>query len=181
MSTESDDQAPEGKSPLLSKLLISGFVTAVVIGESFIFFFLVPSADDVAALAEARLVEQVEAKMEKDGEEKIESAETVKEFSLGEYGVVFIPPGSDRTYRVEFRLFGTIHAKDEKRLEALFNERQGRFRHRMMLEVRTATMDELTENQLGLIQRRILATSNEILEEPILLGIGFDDYQLLEE
>jgi hypothetical protein len=51
----------------------------------------------------------------------------------------------------------------------------------MILEVRNATMDELTENQLGLIQRRILATSNEILEEPILLGIGFNNYQLIEE
>ncbi len=45
-----------------------------------------------------------------------------------------------------------------------------RFRHRLMLEVRNATMDELNENQLGLIQRRILATSIEIWEEPILLG-----------
>jgi hypothetical protein len=57
----------------------------------------------------------------------------------------------------------------------------GRFRHRMILEVRNATLSELTENELGLIQRRIFVTSNEILEEPILLGVGFQDYQLTEE
>ncbi len=51
----------------------------------------------------------------------------------------------------------------------------------MILEVRNATLSELTENELGLIQRRIFVTSNEILEEPILLGVGFQDYQVTEE
>ena len=43
----------------------------------------------------------------------------------------------------------------------------------MILEIRNATLSELTENELGLIQRRIFVTSNEILEEPILLESGF--------
>ena len=51
----------------------------------------------------------------------------------------------------------------------------------MILEVRNATLSELSENELGLIQRRIFVTSNEILEEPILLSVGFQDYQLTEE
>ena len=177
-----DEQPAEPKkSSLMPKILVSGFITTIVVAETFIFFFMVPSADDVAALAEARLMEKLEASMETDGEEKIEDADAIKEFQLGEYGIAFTPPGTDRNYRVEFVLFGTIKTKDEKRLEELFTERQGRFRHRMMLEIRNATMDELTENQLGLLQRRILATSNEILEEPILLGVGFDRFVFMEE
>jgi hypothetical protein len=182
MAEISTPAAESMKPSVLPKILVSGFITTIVVVETLIFFFMVPSADDVAALAEARLIDKVEASMEKQGEEQISDEDAIKEFSLGEYGIVFIPPGSDRTYRVEFRLFGTVKAKDEKKLEMMYAERKGRFHHRMMLEVRNATMDELTENQLGLIQRRILATSNEILgEEPILLGVGFNDYQLVEE
>jgi hypothetical protein len=181
MADQNTNSEAPAKSSLLPKILISGFLTTIVVAETFIFFFMVPSADDVAALAEARLIEKVEASMAADGEDVIDDEDAIKEFQLGEYGIVFVPPGSDRSHRVEFHLFGTVKSKDEKRLEELFTARQGRFRHRMILEVRNATMDELTENQLGLIQRRILATSNEILEEPILLGIGFNNYQLIEE
>lgn len=179
----SEPNAPTAHASVFSKLFVSGLVATVVLAETLIFFFLVPSADDVAALAEARLIEKVEKSMEQDGEEKIDDPNAIKEFPLGTYSVVFTPPGADRNYSVEFRLFGTVKSKDEKVLERLFQERQGRFNHRMILEIRNATMDELTENQLGLIQRRILATSNDILGEdhPILLGVGFNDYQLREE
>lgn len=170
------------KSSLLPKLVITGFIGLVMIAETVIFFVMVPNGDEVAALAESRLIKKLEASMEEDGEDlATEDEDKIVEFALGEYGVSFVPPGSDRPHRVEFRLFGTIKTKDQKRLEGLYGERQGRFRHRMILEVRNATMDELTENQLGLIQRRILATSNELLEEPILLGVGFQDYQVTEE
>lgn len=172
------------KTSLFPKIFALGLIASVVIAETFIFFFMVPSADDVAALAEARLIDKVEKSMEKDGEEKKEEdPNAIKEFQLGAYGGEFTAPGSDRKYTVEFTLFGTVKAKDEKKLEALFKDREGRFKHRMTLEIRNATMDELTEKQLGLLQRRILATSNDILgeDQPILLGIGFNDYQLREE
>ncbi len=171
------------KPSVFPKIFVSGLVASVIIAETFIFFFMVPSADDVAALAEARLIDKVEKSMDKDGEEKTDDPNAIIEFQLGTYGVVFTPPGSDRNYSVEFNLFGMVKRKDEKVLEQLFKERQGRFKNRMILEVRNATMDELTENQLGLIQRRILATSNDILGEDhaTLLGVGFNDYQLREE
>ncbi|MEQ1830977.1 MAG: dihydrolipoamide acetyltransferase, partial [Pirellula sp.] len=77
--------------------------------------------------------------------------------------------------------FGEVRAKDKDRLQALYDERYNRFKHRMRLEIRTATLQELQENQLGLIQRRVLATSTEILGEPILLSVGFSEYQVLED
>lgn len=169
------------KPSMLPKLLISAFIGLIVVVETFVFFFMVPSADDVAALAEARLINKLEKSMRADGEVVLDNSNAIIEFPLGQYGITFTPPGTDRNHVVEFEVFGTIREKDKKRVEALYAARQGRFRHRMMLEVRNATMDELTENQLGLLQRRILATSIEILEEPILLGIGFNDFQLREE
>lgn len=183
MSEKAASAAEHASKPsMLPKIIVSGFISFVVIAETFIFFFMVPSGDEVAVLAETRLIRKLEAHMSEEGEAVVEEDEDkIVEFRLGEYGVPFVPPGADRTYRVEFRLFGTVKTKDKEHVEKLYNERMGRFRHRMILEVRNATLSELTENELGLIQRRIFVTSNEIFEEPILLGVGFQDYQLTEE
>ncbi|MCA9190212.1 MAG: hypothetical protein KDB03_00565 [Planctomycetales bacterium] len=184
-----DNETPEIKekatSSLMPKLIVGVFIAIVVIAEIVIFFVMVPSADDVAALAEARLIGKVEASMTKDNEELVEEdPNSLEEFPLEEYGLSFVPPGQDRSYRVEFRLFGVVRKKDLERIEKLYGERKNRFRDRMLTEIRNATRDELYENQLGLIKRRILAISNEVLEvdgEPILVGIGFPDYQVFEE
>lgn len=144
---------------------------------------MVPDPDEVAVLAESRLIKKIEATMSKEGEELAhENEDEVVEVILGEFGVdSFVPSGSDRHYNVEFRLFGTIKRKDQGHFDQLFKEREGRFKNRLILEIRNATIEELTENQLGLIQRRILATTNEVLEEPVLLGVGFHDYHVVEE
>lgn len=173
--------AEAAPSSAVPKILLAAFIAIVVISETMIFFTFVPSADDVAALAEAKLIEKVEKDMEKDGEETVHDDNKAVEFGLGPYSVIFTPPGADRNFRVEFSLFGTVKKKDESRLKELYAEREKRFKARMILEIRNATKDELAENQLGLIQRRLLATSNELLEEPILLGVGFEDYQVVEE
>lgn len=177
-------KAVEGAAPEKKKgggkLLIGAFVSAVIIAETGVFFFLVPSGEEVAALAESRLIEATEAKGLTKSDNHEEEHKVI-EFDLGSYPLVFVPNDSDRNHRVEFRLFGTLLAKDEARMKELFEEKKFRFRHRLLLEIRNSSLDELNENQLGLIQRRILATSTELLGEAILLSVGFQDYQVLEE
>ncbi len=172
------------------KLIIGGFVAMVIVAETLIFFFMIPSADDVAALAEARLIDKVEASMRDSGEETLNDENARAEFPLGDFSVSFIPPGSNSNYRVDFPLVVTIYEKDEKAMELLFAKKKARFQHHIMLEVRNATVDELMESQLGLIQRRILAKSIEVLEEgegdkpvPELLGVNFPEpgFQVYEE
>jgi hypothetical protein len=174
---------PDGEkssSKLAGKLMIAAFVSIVIIAETLVFFFMVPSGEEVAALAEARLISAAR-EVDASQDEKAEEAEKVVEYDLGTYSVSFVPPGADHNYRVEFRLFATVNAEDKDRLQTLMDERQFRYRHRMILEIRNASLQELSENQLGLIQRRILATSTEVLGEPILLSIGFNDYQVIED
>ncbi len=178
---KAEPEKAAGSSSLVPKILISGFVATVVVVESVLFFYFVPSADDIAALAEAQLIKKVEATMEKEGESTVDDDTKAIEYSLGDYSVPFIPSGSDRNYRVEMRLFGTVQKKSMPKLDELYKERFMRLRHRLNLEIRNATLEELNENDLGLIQRRILATSNELFGEPILLGVGFKDYQVVEE
>jgi hypothetical protein len=170
----------KSSSNLVGKLMIAAFVSIVIIAETLVFFFMVPSGEEVAALAEARLISAAR-EVDASQDEKAEEPEKVVEYDLGTYSVSFVPPGADHNYRVEFRLFATVNAEDKDRLQTLMDERQFRYRHRMILEIRNASLQELSENQLGLIQRRILATSTEVLGEPILLSIGFNDYQVIED
>lgn len=172
-------EAP-AKSSKMGIVLVAAFIALVVVVETVVFFVMVPSGEEVAALAESRLIHKAEFDHLVNSHEE-NNSERVVEFELGAYAVSFIPNGSDRQQRVEFNLFGTLQAKDMDKMKKLFEEREGRFRHRLLLEIRNSTMSELQENQLGLIQRRILATSTELLGEAILLSVGFRDYQVIED
>ncbi len=168
---------------LKSKLLVGVFVSGVVIAETVVFFLMVPSGEEVAALAESRLIavaQEIDAK--KLHEDAHDDSDTIVEFPLGDtFNIPFIPTGSDHSYRVQFDLFGTLKRKDLEHLQALYEERKLRFKHRLSLEIRNASLQELQENQLGLLQRRVLATSTELLGEAILLSVGFSAYQVLED
>ena len=175
--------APAGGGGLKSKLMVGMFVSGIIVAETVVFFLMVPSGEEVAALAESRLIaiaQELDAKKTQDHAH--DDSDTIVEFPFGDpLSVSFVPAGSDHPYRVEFELFGTIRKADEEHLTALYAERERRFRARMLLEIRQASLQELQENQLGLIQRRVLATSTELLGEAILLSIGFSNYQVLED
>jgi flagellar basal body-associated protein FliL len=177
--TNAADEAPPPKKGG-SKLLIGAFVSVIIIAETVLFFVMVPSGEDIAALAEQRLIDSIQNEVEDAETEKVDDENRAEEFQLGQFGVSFQPPGTDRTHRIEFRLHGTVKAKDMDRMKELFDQYEGRFRNSMILEIRNATMDELEESQLGLLRRRILATSTDLFGEPILLSVGFGDYQLME-
>jgi len=174
--------APAGGG-LKSKLMVGMFVSGIVIAETVVFFLMVPSGEEVAALAESRLIavaQEIDAKKTQDHAH--DDSDTIVEFPFGDpLSVSFVPSGADHPYRVEFELFGTVRKADHEHLIALYAERERRFRARMLLEIRQASLQELQENQLGLIQRRVLATSTELLGEAILLSIGFSNYQVLED
>lgn len=172
---ETPDAAPKSK-----KIVIAGFVSAVVIVETLLFFFMVPSAEEVAALAESQLIEEVQN--ESDDEIKKEDDEKkVVEFQLGPFGETFSPLGTERQYSVEFRLFATLRQKNKELMSKEFEEKEGRLQHGIRMVVRNSRLEELEDNQLGLIERRILTTCNALLEEPILLSVGFKQYKVRPE
>lgn len=177
--TAEKSAAAPASSGKLKIIGIAVFVLIVVGLETVFFFTLVPSGDEVAALLETRLIEAAEVKHLLE-ENQHDDDQRVVEYELGDYAIPFIPTGSDRQHLVEFRLYGTLQAKDLPRLKDLYAQRRLRFRDSLIIEIRNATTDELNENQLGLIRRRILAKSTELLGEAILLNVGFHDYQVIE-
>ena len=181
-----DEQSTEEENPSEAKpngskrFMIIGIISMVVVVETLLFFFLVPSAEEVAALAESRLIEEVESGKE-EKEEKEDEENKVIEQPLGVFGETFSPLGTEQQYRTEFRLFGTLRKKNEEQMSNEFQAKEGRLRHSIRMVMRNARLEELQENQLGLIERRILATCNNLLDEPILLSVGLSDFQFREE
>lgn len=187
MSGQADQQDPSGQdqSPMpsgrgIGRGLIIAFVAAVVMMETAMFFFLVPSAEEVSALAEAKLIQSVQAD-EAAAEEQASEQDSVQEFKLGLYGETFSPIDTERTYRVEIDLYGLLRKKNEGKMQAEFSEKEGRLRHAIRMKIRNSELAELNENNLGLLERRILTTCNHLLEEDLLLGVGFRSYQLIEQ
>ncbi|HBE70575.1 MAG TPA: hypothetical protein DDW52_20710 [Planctomycetaceae bacterium] len=181
---EQSGSEDENKKSSMPMVMIIGFIAVVIVVETVLFMFMVPSADDVARLAEKRLIEKVEGEMDEDGEETIDGEESeTKELSLGTYMMEFKPPGADRKHRVEFELWGQVDGEKFDAAQTAFAEREGRLRHRMIEDVRNASMDEL--NDVGLITRRIFATSNEVLvdkeEDPLLMSVGFKRFNVSEQ
>lgn len=162
------------------KIVLVGFISAMMVVETALFFFLVPSAEEVAALAEARLVQNIQ-QGESNEEQKQEDENKIEEFELGMFGETFSPIDTEAKYRIEFTLFGLVKAKDKPILEKEFSAKAGRIRHAIRMKVRNSEIGELEENQLGLLQRRILATCNHLLDSELLVSVGFTDYQVFQE
>lgn len=160
--------------------MVIAFVAFVVLLETGMFFFLVPSADEVSALAEAQLIRSVQ-EGEAAAEEQASDENMVKEFELGMFGETFSPIDTERTYRVEIELYGLIRKKSLAKMEAEWTEKEGRLRHAIRMKVRNSALEELNENNLGLLERRILTTCNHLLDDDLLLGVGFKSYQLIEQ
>ncbi|SRR6056297_939172 len=174
------EQPVEKKSLLSGKSIMIGFVSVVVLVETALFFFLVPSAEEVSALAEARLIQSVQ-EGQKEIEEATSEENSVEEFQLGMFGETFSPLDTENRYRVELRLFGLVRKKDQERMRLEFDSKEGRVRHAVRMKIRMSDLAELDENQLGLLQRRILTTCNHLLEDDLLLSVGFHEYQLRKE
>jgi hypothetical protein len=163
-----------------NRALIVAFVSVVIVLETAMFFFLVPSAEEVSALAEAQLIRSVQ-QGELAAEERASTENSVKEFKLGLFGETFSPIDTERFYRVEIDLYGLVRRKNLEKMEAEFEEKEGRLRHEIRKKIRNSELKELNENNLGLLERRILTTCNHLLNEDLLLGIGFRSYQLIEQ
>ena len=160
--------------------LIVAFVSMLVVAESAMFFLFIPSAGQVSALAEAQLIESVREQKQQIVEQT-EDGEKVEEFNLGEFGETFSPIGTDQNFRVEMRIFGLVRKKNLEQIEAEFAAKSGRIRHALRMKLRNCELLELQDNQLGLLERRLLTECNHLFSEDLLLGIGFNAYQLIAQ
>jgi flagellar basal body-associated protein FliL len=183
---ETNDEHPEQlstageTSPGSGKGLLIAFVGIVVLLETAMFFFLVPSAEQVSAIAEQKLIQSIQ-QGETKADEQASDENKVEEFDLGRYGETFSPIGSQKTFLVEIVLYGLVRSKNQEAMKTEFSEKEGRLSHTIRMAIRNSALEELNENNLGLLERRILTKCNHLLEDDLLLGVGFKGYRLVEQ
>ncbi|MFG0263037.1 MAG: dihydrolipoamide acetyltransferase, partial [Novipirellula sp. JB048] len=108
--------------------LVIAFIGVIVLLESAMFFLLVPSAEQVSALAEATLIKSVQQD-EIESEKKTVDENQVMEIELGTFGETFSPIDTEREYTIELRLYGLIRKKNAAAMKTELAEKQGRIRH----------------------------------------------------
>jgi len=177
---EEDEQQEEQATSGGGKGLLIAFVGLVVLLETGMFFFMVPSADQVSALAEQKLIQSIQDG-ESEAEEQASDENKVEEVTLGRFGETFSPIDTEKTYLVEINLYGLVRSKNKDAMKDEYSEKEGRLSHAIRMTIRNSALEELSENNLGLLERRILTRCNHLLEDDLLLGVGFKGYQLIEQ
>lgn len=110
-----------------------------------------------------------------------EVARPTDEVDLGEYRVTCYQPAANTTLFITFHLFGTIDRQNSSEFARLLRQHKHRLRDNVIVIVRGAALDDLTDAGLGLLKRRILETSNATLGQPLLQGVVFSQFSCVEQ
>jgi flagellar FliL protein len=186
MAEDKNDQAEAAPQKsgggLLGKLIIGGFMGGVVLVEVLLAYLLIPSKEEVAALAEENLSKKLPASLVTD--ELAVSEQDQKdsiEVDLGDYSLTAPQRNGSTALRVDFHLVGTVLEDDESEMSNLMDRHPARFRELVLYEIRNSEREDLDDPQLGLIKRRILGRSTDLFGKPILKSLVFDDFSYIEQ
>lgn len=103
------------------------------------------------------------------------------EVELGKFNLMVHEPASNVTLRISFHLVGTVADEESGEFSGLLEKNQHRLRDQVIFEIRNAQMSDLTDPGLGLIKRRILAKTNDLLGHAILKNVVFSEFSFIEQ
>jgi flagellar FliL protein len=185
--------AASGKAPgsMLGRLVILLFLVAVILTECLVAYMYLPGTADAQAVASTPTptspareepdkhssAPAVAEEGESEGEEHGEQIEV----DLEEFSVTAFQPSTNTSLRIEFHLYGTVAAAEEKEFQELMEKNVHRFREQVIVIVRGAELTDLTDAGLGLIKRRILEKTNRILGKPFLKTVIVSDFSFIEQ
>jgi flagellar FliL protein len=179
---EANADSSKAGNPLLGKLAIAGFMGGVVALECLIAYFVFPSTEEVAALAQQNLEKKLPATLAADAPgDGQEDSENVMEVDLGQYSITVPQPNSTTSLRVDFHLVGTVLDTDESEATSLYDRNVHRFRDQVLVEIRNSEPADLADPGLALIKRRILEKSNALLGKPVLRSVVFSEFSCFEQ
>jgi flagellar FliL protein len=175
-------EAPAGGN-LVRTLMVLGFVLVVVLVECAVAMMVLPSAEDIATLAQAQKALQNEGPNLplEVVDEQLEIAGDTLEVDLGDFSVSAYQPLSNTTVRIDFHLYGLVLTNDEGDLLDMLEENQHRFREQVLVILRSAEITDLTDAGLGLIKRKILEKTNRALGKVLLQEVIFSDFSFVEQ
>ncbi len=165
---------------MLRKLAVLLFLGAVVLGECLVAYFYLPDATQTAAMASAAAAHPQQDPLPPDDEPEANTVDQI-EVDLEQFSVTAFQPVSNTTLRIDFHLYGTVATEDATEFQTLMEKNVHRFREQVIVIVRSAELTDLTDAGLGLIKRRILEKTNDILGKPLLKSVIVSDYSFLEQ
>jgi flagellar basal body-associated protein FliL len=172
--------ATEAKSSVFGKIKILFFVALVIGTECAVVYWYLPSAAESAALAGSAVEKKEDAKTAiKHEAEKDQNSQV--EVDLGEFNVTAYQPVSNTTLRIDFHLYGTVAAAEQKEFMARLEENLHRFREQVIVTVRSSEITDLTDAGLGLVKRKIMDKTNRMLGKQLLQTIIFSDFSFIEQ
>ena len=173
--------APTGRSKLLGRLMIVGFVSGVVIIQVVLAMVFMSSIAKPAQSEVGTIEDQVEQEIEQNTGMELDMSSSTMEVELGDFSVTSYQPASEVTLRIDFHLFGTVMEESENDFMGRLERNTNRVREQVIVTVRNAELTDLTDPGLGLIKRRILTKVNRTLGKPLMRTIVIGDFSFIEQ
>jgi len=179
---QAEEQAPAAvaKTSLFGKIKILLFVALVIAVECVVAYWYLPKTAETAALAGSAVEYKEESKTKAKQDSENEQNRQV-EVDLSEFNVTAYQPASNTTLRIDFHLYGTVAAKDQKEFMTRLEENLHRFRGQVLETVRSSEITDLTDAGLGLVKRKIMDKTNRMLGKQLLQTIIFSDFSFIEQ
>jgi flagellar basal body-associated protein FliL len=155
-------------------------LAGVVIAETVVAYFLLPSPNKVTSEVQAAMEETIPEELPYDLYEPDEKSnmkrEEQLEVDLGEFTLTENDSASNTTSRLQIHFWALVDKDKEEDFLALFEERKNRIRASILEILRARSSKELKDPKLGLITNRILVKINSILGEPYVDNIIYTDF-----
>lgn len=181
MSEEQQPAAPEPSGGMLGKILIAGFMGVVILIECLLAYFWIPSADEIAAMAEVRMTQKIHEMNPDEENPLLPNSDKVVEQEFGDYSVTAPQPSTNSSLRIDFKLAGTVEAEKKKEIEELFEKHKFRFGDNVEFVIRNAEISDLNDPGLGLIKRRILEKSNRLFGGTLVKEILINGFSMVDQ
>jgi len=164
---------------VVKTVIVAVLVGVVILTECVFAYLLIPSRTELEKWAASKAAK--EPGKGKHGEEAKHEGKPEAEVDLGKYNVVVHHPASNVTLRVNFHLIATVLDSEKHEFDELLAKNQHRLRDQAIFEIRNCQIEDLTDPGLGLLKRRILAKSNDLLGKPLLHSVVFSDFSFVEQ
>jgi flagellar basal body-associated protein FliL len=203
-------ETPKAGGGAFWKIIAVAFILAVIGGECLFAFIYVSSATDKVAKTDSAPTDADHApahddhakaddhgghgekadkkgghghekKPEKGGHGASGEGQKEHEVDLGQFSLTTLQPASNTTLLVDFHLYGTVGSESESLATELIERHKHRVRDQVLTTVRSAEIADLTDPGLGLLKRQILEKTNRALGKPILQGVIFSDFLVVEQ
>lgn len=178
-TTERPAAAPT--APLEKKprrlLVIIGIVVVLITAQAVITYLLMPK--DSGKTDEAAVGNDSSGKASRDRLGKI--GDDTVEVPIGDFNCTNSTAGQGMVVHVDFKLAATTQAKHADHLTAQLKKYQGRARQVVNKIVRSSSMTDLNDPNLGTIKRLIREEVNRMLSETLVVEVIISDMRTIQQ